>query len=382
MEPTVSAVGSWSGGRYMRFGVPIEEERLAALLRPGAGIETVITADVYGQGEADRLTGRALAGLPRESFCLVGAIGHDFYTGRRAGAKGFPRFTDPALRPPERYSDYIRFAVEESLRRLGQDRFDLLLLHNPDRTGYRSPAVWEEGMAKVKEEGLADHLGVAPGPANGYVLDMIACFERYAGLVEWAMVIYGPLEPWPAELALQAAAAAGVKAITRVIDHGGLLFGDVDPQERFPAGDHRSFRPRGWVAQGLAKVEQLRPYAAQHNLTLLQLAAAFNLAHPAVRCVVPTLIQEDGPQARPIEAKRSEVAALPALAAAGRLALSAQEVAQIRRIGDNAGCMELKGASPEHSGPALPDRWEVDGELRELAARHGISPERQLVKLP
>jgi len=61
----------------MRFGEAIEEERLAALLRPDAGIDTVLTADAYGQGDADRLLGRALAGLPRDAYCLIGAVGHD-----------------------------------------------------------------------------------------------------------------------------------------------------------------------------------------------------------------------------------------------------------------------------------------------------------------
>ena len=46
----------------MRFGEPVDEDRLAALLRPGGGIDTVITADAYGAGEADSLLGRALNG--------------------------------------------------------------------------------------------------------------------------------------------------------------------------------------------------------------------------------------------------------------------------------------------------------------------------------
>ena len=52
-EPGRSAIGTWSGGRFLRFGEAIEEDRLAALLRPGEGIDTVLTADAYGQGEAD-----------------------------------------------------------------------------------------------------------------------------------------------------------------------------------------------------------------------------------------------------------------------------------------------------------------------------------------
>src|SRR6185312_6776102 len=148
MDPTRTAIGTWSGGRFMHFGEPLGEERLTALLAPGGGIDTVLTADAYGAGEADTALGRALRGVPRESYCLAGAIGHDFYTGARDGAKGFPRFTDPALRGAADYAAYIRMAAERSLERCGVERFDLLMLHNPDRTGYRSEEVWE-GMRAV-----------------------------------------------------------------------------------------------------------------------------------------------------------------------------------------------------------------------------------------
>src|ERR1700709_2864884 len=114
MDPTNSAVGTWSGGRFMHFGEPLAEDRLLALLRPGEGIDTVISADAYGAGAADELLGRALAGVPREGYCLIGAIGHDFYEAEREGAKGFPRFTDARLRGEADYADYIRMATEQS----------------------------------------------------------------------------------------------------------------------------------------------------------------------------------------------------------------------------------------------------------------------------
>ena len=152
MDPTATAIGTWSGGRFMHFGEPLDDARLEALLRPGAGIDTVMSADAYGAGEADRVLGKALAGVERESYCLIGAIGHDFYEGEREGAKGFPRFTDPRLRGERDYGDYIRMATERSLERLEVDRFDLLLLHNPDRIGYTSEAVWA-GMAALARGG-------------------------------------------------------------------------------------------------------------------------------------------------------------------------------------------------------------------------------------
>src|SRR5437899_9898625 len=194
MDPTATAIGTWSGGRFMHFGEPVSEARMRALLRPGEGIDTVISADVYGLGGADRMLGEALEGVRRESYCLVGAVGHDFSEGRREGARGFPRFTDPRLRRASAYAGYLRRATERSLERCGVERFDLLLLHNPDRTGYSSPAVWE-GMEALRGAGLTRLLGVAPGPANGFTLDLIGCLERFGDRIDWAMIILNPLEP-------------------------------------------------------------------------------------------------------------------------------------------------------------------------------------------
>ena len=102
----------------------------------------------------------------------------------------------------------------------------------------------------------------------------------------------------------------------------------------------------------------MRPIAERDGLTMLQLACQWNLAHaPCVRGADP----DPGGRrrgARPIEDKRAELAALPR-----RGALSASDVAAIREIGDNTGCMALKGASPEHEGEERPDRWPLGGGL-------------------
>jgi aryl-alcohol dehydrogenase-like predicted oxidoreductase len=368
LDPTHTALGTWSGGRFMHFGAPLEDDRLLALMRPDERIPTVLTADVYGSGAADELLGTALRGLDRDSYCLVGAVGHDFYDGEREGAKGFPRFTDPRLRAPGEYAAYLRTATERSLRRLGADRFDLLLLHNPDRTGYTHPAVWE-GMAALRDAGLTRMIGVAPGPANGFTLDVIDCFERYGSEIDWAMLILNPFEPWPGELALPAAAAHDVKVITRVADYGGLFHDDLRPGLPMAEFDHRKFRPAGWVERGTARLEQLRPIARRHGLTLLQLAAQWNLAHPAVASVVPTLIQESWEGAKPVELQRDELATVPV-----DVVLSDEEVAEIRAIGDNTRSMALKGGVPDHEGESRPDRWPLDGELEEIAARWDITP--------
>ena len=373
-ELSQTAIGTWSGGRFLRFGESVGEERLARLLRPGDGIETVLSADTYGSGEADVLLGRAITDADRESYALVGAVGHDFYTGDRDGPRGFPRFTDPRLRGPDEYASYLRMATERSLERLGADRFDLLLLHNPDRTGYESEAVWD-GMAALREAGLTELIGIAPGPANGFTLDLIACFERFGDQIDWAMVILNPFEPWPGELCLVAAEAVGVSVITRVVDYGGLFWGDLRPDTPMHEHDHRRFRPGGWIERGLTRLDAIKPIAEAAGLSPMGLACAWNLSHPAVECVVPTLIQETGDGSRPIEDKRAELGSLPS-----GLRLPADDVAAIRLIGDNAGSMALKGATPDHEGEERPDRWSPDDALVELGARHGIDPARDLTR--
>ena len=61
--------------------------------------------------------------------------------------------------------------------------------------------------------------------------------------------------------------------------------------------------------------------------------------------------------------------------------LGAEEVRELREIGDNTGSMTLKGASPEYSGAPVADRWELDDELSQVAARWEIEPGRDLRKV-
>ena len=162
-----------------------------------------------------------------------------------------------------------------------------------------------------------------------------------------------------------------------MVDYGGLFHDDVLPGHEFAADDHRGFRPAGWVEAGRERLDRMRPIAERHGLSMLQLACAWNLAHEAVGCVVPTLIQEPGPRAKPIERKREELAGVPA----GPV-LSDREVDELRTLGDNTGCMALKGATPDHDGDERPDRWAMSAAQATLAERWGIAPERDLRRTP
>ncbi|NJN05777.1 MAG: hypothetical protein HC814_04565, partial [Rhodobacteraceae bacterium] len=272
-------------------------------------------------------------------------------------------------------------SAQITLQQPGGDKRELKALRAgaPVRIdGVLDDAVWQ-GMSAVKEAKLTDRLGLAPGPANGFTLDIIQCFERFSGLVDWAMVILGPLEPWPGKMLLPAAQKNNVKLITRVVDYGGLFHDDVKPGHQFGYGDHRTFRPAGWVEAGNEKLERMRPIAKRHGLTMLQLACLWNLSQPAVQCVIPTLIQEVGDTAKPIETKLDELAALGIEGRLANFKLSTDECREIEEIGNNQGCMDLKGGNPAHTGEPLPDRWSLTPDLVATGQRWGIEPRAYLV---
>lgn len=372
MDLTRTAYGTWSGGRFMHFGEVLDENRYQECIRVAyeAGIRTFVTADVYGQGKADAALGEVLSEYPRDSYCLVGMLGHDFIDGEREGSKGYPRFTSPALRDESGYRDFLRRACESSLTNCRTDHFDLVMLHNPDEIGYTSDAVWK-GMNALKEEGLSERLGIAPGPANGFTLDLLHVFENFGEVLDWAMIILNPLEPWPGQLVLDSAVANKVDILTRVVDYGGLFHGDMKPGHEFRPGDHRAYRPDGWVERGNDAMQPMRAIAEKHGLSMIQFASLWNLSQDPAKCVVPTVIQEAGDNAVPIEDKIRDYAAIPA-----DFKFSAEEVEAIRKMGDNTGCMMLKGASQRHDGPCeRPDEWPMREELLDLAGQYGLTKE-------
>ena len=111
---------------------------------PTTSIHTLLTADAYGAGEADPLR-RPRAGRPaRATTTSWSARSATTSTRASARARAASRASPTrACAAPTSYGDYVRMAVERSLERCGVDRFDVLLLHNPDRRGFESPAVWE-----------------------------------------------------------------------------------------------------------------------------------------------------------------------------------------------------------------------------------------------
>lgn len=256
--------GAWGigGGASWGYG-PTEDDTSIAAIHTAVelGCTFFDTADSYGLGHSEQLLGKALNAI-RDDVCLATKAGYDSYHG-----PSHPNFS-PA---------YLRFALEQSLRRLNTDRVDLFQLHDPPVAVLRDPRVIK-ALLSLKAEGKARALGVSAATVQD-------AFEALrAGWVETIQIHYNMLAP-EAEALFPTAHAHGVGVIAREPLANGLLTGKYGPQSRFPPGDIRSLRDEHYLAQVASAVARLAKFRRVGE-TMAQLALRFALNRPEVSVVV------------------------------------------------------------------------------------------------
>ena len=153
--------------------------------------------------------------------------------------------------------------------------------------------------------------------------------------------------------------------MTRVADYGGALYGHLDDEHPFADGDHRAYRPEGWVAEANAKYKAMSDIAEANKLSPIQFSLAWALSLDAVKHVTPTVIREKGETMKHVTKRIEEMATTPATT------LTSQEMSIIQKIGDNTGCMPLKGASTRHQHGVRPDEWPLRPKLNQIAKEIG-----------
>jgi aryl-alcohol dehydrogenase-like predicted oxidoreductase len=285
-ELTVSAIGfgCWELGGT-NYGPIDEAEAVAAIHRAlDLGVTLLDTAPGYGFGHSEEVLGRAL-GARRKDVVLVSktAVSWDPVT--------FTRKMD------SRYSTVKRI-TEESLRRLGTDHLDLLLIHWPD---VDTPL--EETMRALNDlvsEGKTRYIGVS----NYTAYELREC-RRYAPICA-NQVGYNLFDRrWEREM-FPTALELGIGVMAYGPMAHGLLTGAMGRDTVFQPSDWRAsgmifgqqlFTPEH-LPRNLEVVEQLKAVAARIGTTLPRLALAWVLRHPAVAvalsgCRTPGEIEEN-----------------------------------------------------------------------------------------
>lgn len=287
---TVSAVGFgvWTVGTTW-WGVKDEQVGKRLLRRAfDKGITFFDNADTYASGRAEEMQKEALGDV-RDQIVIGTKFGYDIYSN--------PERPGQQERPHDWSPEYLRKALEGSLKRLNTDYIDYYQLHNSRLDAIRKDDLWAE-LEKLKAEGLIRAYGTALGPAlNERQIDegIASIKERKAP----TQIIYNLLEQMLGEKILPVAEENKVSVIARVPHASGLLEGHMSLDTTFEPGDHRNWRmttnerKKAWMEDGLKKVEQLKKDFLEGR-TLGQLAIQFALRSPAMASVLPNIYDENG----------------------------------------------------------------------------------------
>lgn len=176
----------------------VPDEHAAAVVGAAfdVGIGYFDTAPHYGVGLAEERLGRALATRERTSFTLstkVGRLLRPLRDGESVDAEGFVD-TPPRAREWDFSADAIRSCLESSLDRLGLERVDVALLHDPDE---HEREVYEAGyaaLAQLREKGVVGAIGAGMNQSamltrfvRDFDLDVVLCAGRYSLLDQSAL---------------------------------------------------------------------------------------------------------------------------------------------------------------------------------------------------
>ena len=261
----------------------VDDERSVRIMRQAhdRGINYFDTADTYGSGKGETLLADAF-GHMRDEVVISTKIGYDSSTHAARGGQ--------QERPPDWSPDFLRFALEQSLKRLGTDYIDFLQLHNTKMDAIENDELFAL-MNEFEAEGKIRSYGVALGPKIGWLDEGLRAMRERS--VNGVQMIYNLLEQDPGRELIRTARETDTSLVVRVPHSSGMLEGKYDENTTFAKNDHRRHRPKEWLTEGIKKVEQLEFLTQSGERTLGQAALKFVLASPEVTSVLPNIYNEE-----------------------------------------------------------------------------------------
>jgi len=256
------------------FGGRIDDEATAAVLEAAldAGITFLDTADIYGgAGASERLMGEALAGR-RGEYLIATKFGWEM-----AGVEGAPDV-------PRGSRDYIRWAVEGSLRRLRVDRIDLYQYHRPDMVTPLAETL--AALDELVREGTVRAIGCSNVTAAE--IEEADRAAREGGLTRFATVQneYSLLQRGIESVVIPACERHGLSVLPFFPLAKGLLTGKYRRGEPGPEGTRLATGEAAGSDEQFDRVEALEAFARARGIGLPEVAIAGLAAQPAVGSVI------------------------------------------------------------------------------------------------
>ncbi|AFY79273.1 putative oxidoreductase, aryl-alcohol dehydrogenase like protein [Pleurocapsa sp. PCC 7327] len=293
IQITPILMGTWQAGKRMWVGIEDEESIKAIRAAYEAGITTIDTAEVYGEGHSEQIVAKALSDVrDRVVYATKVFANHLKY-------------------------DRVIEACDRSLKNLNTDYIDLYQIHWPSGSFKTEIVPIEETMSalnQLKQQGKIRAIGVSN--FSRAQLEEASQYGRIDSLqppysLFWRLVETDAM-PYCIENNISILAYSPLAQ--------GLLTGKFAPDHKFAEGDHRSknklFQGENYRRAQKA-LNELRPIADRNNCTLAQLSLAWLIAQPQTNAIAG--------------ARTAEQASANAKAA--EVELSEEELQAIARIG-------------------------------------------------
>lgn len=236
------------------------------------GIRYFDTAPHYGLGLSEHRLGASLQSQPRDSYVLSTKVGRLLVPNQTfTGQPDFGGFAVPAktIRQWDFSRDGIRRSIHDSLQRLGLDRIDIALLHDPELHWRQALDEAIPALIELRDEGVVTAIGAGMNYARhltelvrGYDVDVVMCAGRYT-LLEQA----GEL--------MSAADEHGVGVIIAGVYNSGLL---AEPRPK----PNSRYNYETAAPQVIARANAIADICERHGITMPEAALAFPFRHPAV----------------------------------------------------------------------------------------------------
>ena len=266
--------GAPLGGLFTSVGA----ENAVNTVRRGyeLGIRFFDTAPLYGRGKSERFYGKALSEFDRDSFILSSKVG---------------RVLDPNDSPSDEDDIYVELppydvvfdfsrdgvlrSIEDSLERLGLERLDIALIHDPDDHWEQAITQAYPTLADLRSQGVIGAIG-----AGMNQWEMPARFAREGDFDCFLLAgRYTLLDHSGLEELLPLCEEKSVSIILGGPYNSGVLASDLGPDTTY---FYESTPP-----EVLETARRIKSVCDRHDVPLKAAALQFGLAHPAVAATIP-----------------------------------------------------------------------------------------------
>ena len=249
------------------FPTPLDADTTVETIRHAyeLGIRYFDTAPLYGVGASETYVGRALGQVPRDDFVLSTKVGRVL----NPGADGKPEAAVDFSR------DGVMRSFEESLERLGLDRVDIALIHDPD--DHYEQAIGESypALADLRSQGVVKAIGAGMNQwetlarlARDGDFDCFLMAGRYTLLEQLSLAEFLPL-----------CEEKGISVIVGGPYNSGVLASDLSSETTY---NYLKATP-----EILDQARRIKAVCDRHGVPLKAAALQFCLAHPAVAAIIP-----------------------------------------------------------------------------------------------